>query len=129
MAVENISLEDLTSEMRIALFLYSHCLGKLGGFSDARYNDVARFFGLDPVLKATDISTRFELNPVYIPLPLFNDILGSIKYFRNQYGSVRNVHNETGLSYFISSVISFCQHITQSYRFWERCSAYLTAVF
>lgn len=87
-------------------------LGRIGGFSNARYDEVAQFFGLDPILKGTDI-TRFELNPVYIPMDLFDDVLSSITYFYNQYGSVRTVSNEAGLSYFVSSVTCFCQHITQ----------------
>lgn len=103
-------------------------LEKIGGFSKAKYNEVARFFGLDPALKGTDIAD-LDLAPVYIPMSLFNDVLESLKYFHNQYGSVRKVFNETGLSYFISSVTSFTQHIAQSLRYWERCWVYLMVDF
>ena len=93
----------------------SDCTGRIGGFSNARYEEVAQFFGLDPVLKGTDIPT-FELTPVYIPMPLFNEVLDSIKLFHNQYGSLSTVFNEAGVSYFISSVTSLAQHISKSCR-------------
>ena len=76
---------------------------------------MAQFFGLDPVLKGTDITT-FDLTPVYIPMSLFNDVLDSVKLFHNQYGSLWTVFNEAGVSYFISSVISLPQHIYNSRR-------------
>lgn len=101
----NVSLDDL-KEFFSKILKFWHVLTtpeKVGGFSNATYSKVAPYFGLDPSGNGADI-VSFDLQPFYLPNAMFDNILYSINLHHYQYGTLREVFNESGVLHYIRNV-------------------------
>ena len=63
-------------------------------FSSAEYGDICPYFGLNSAFQGRDIKEH-DLSHIYIPQKVFVRVLFSISLYQSQYGSIRDMFNET----------------------------------
>ena len=78
-------------------------LGEIGGFSNAKYDEISPYFGLDPSAQGDDIAL-FQLDHVYIPMDLFEKVMTAMRFYQAQFGLLSDIFNETGVCHFFTMV-------------------------